>query len=181
METVRYFGLEFSQEIPLDPQMFRNLAKLLFANVGTSPEEAIRVIRNLDKWTSLDQLFTPLKNKLYKDLNMKLDDLKKPEVSKRFQDKYFQWIKKFSCPTAEEVTEIAHIYKNIPERVFLQLIEKAVCEDNMPTKGIIEFLVKFSAKLSAKSIDNLLEVLYKRMEEANRTNEYTKLSTQFSN
>jgi hypothetical protein len=170
METEKYFGLEFSQGIPLDKQIFRNLAKLLFANVNTSPEEAIRIIRNVDQWPSLELLFTPLKNELYKDLNIELEDFIKPEVNMCFQKKYSQWIMKFSCPTSDEVTEIAHIYKNIPEYVFLQIIEKAVSNDDMPTYRITDFLFKFSTKLSTASIDNLLEVLYNRIVE-NRTNE----------
>lgn len=45
MKTIEtYFGLEFGDEFPLDQKTRRQLAKLLFANPNTSPEEAIRII-----------------------------------------------------------------------------------------------------------------------------------------
>lgn len=165
MATNKYFGVEFEDKFPLDDQLRRLLAMLLFANFETSPEEAYRIIRTVDRWSSMDQLFSPLKNEMYKVTNIGLKELKIPEIMERFQNKYFLWLRTFSCPTSKEVTEIARLYKNLPHPIFQQLIVKAISNVNMPANRIIEFLSEFSLIITQKNTDLLLDLLSKKINE----------------
>lgn len=158
-----YFGLEFGEEFPLDQKTRRQLARLLFANPKTSPEEAIRIIRNFDKWSPIDILLEFLQEELKRISQIDLYDFKEPKIRNLFFDKSLFWIKAFSCPTPEEIIEVALIFTNIPEIIFFNLIERVVSDDSMPPQKIIDYLTKYSSILPRKNIDALLDLYNLRM------------------
>lgn len=105
-----------------------------------------------------------LKEELKRISQIDLDNLKDTNFRKLFYNKYFSWIKTFSCPTTKEIAEIARIFKSISEDVLLDQIALAVCDDNMPPQKIIDYLTKYSSILpTRKNIDALLDLYNLRM------------------
>lgn len=164
MKTIEtYFGLEFGDEFPLHKETRRKLAKLLYANPNTYPEEAIRILHNLNLWLTFDQLIESLQAEVKKAAQINLDDFKESNIRKLFFDKFFFWVKAFSCPTPEEITEIAKIFTKIPEIIFLNEIERAVLDFKMPFPKICDYLKKYSSLMTHQQINVFLDIYNKKV------------------
>jgi len=168
-----YFGLDFSADYPFDQGTCRRLAKHLYANPSTSPEEAIRLLQNSNLWSSMhnlcltiDQLLCSFRSEIEKVSSID-DNINKPNFKKLLFDKNYSWIKVFSCPTPEEITEIAKYYTGISDTFLMSMVESIVIDENIPPQRIIDYLLKYSSLLSSKKTDSLLDCYNLKIAEIN--------------
>lgn len=166
-----YFGLEFPLDFPLDQTTCHRLAILLYANPSTSPEEAIRILRNHNLWLTIDQLLQSLQIEVKKIAQIDLDDFKVANVRLLLYNKSVSWIRAFSCPTPTEINEIAKLYPNIPEFLLLTQVERIVTEGNMPPHIIIDYLTKYTFMLSPGKTDFLLDLYNYKIAAINSSNQ----------
>lgn len=162
-----YFGLKFPIDFPFDQPTCHRFAMLLYANPSTSPEEAIRILRNHDLWLTIDQLLQSLHVEVKKIAQIDLDDFKVANVRLLLYNKSISWIRAFSCPTPLEINEIANLYPNIPGFLLLTQIERIVTEGNMPPHIIIDYLTKYAFLLPPGKTDFLLDLYNYKIAEVN--------------
>lgn len=154
----RYFGLEFSGDFAYGQEAHRQVAKFLFANPYTLPEEARRIMNSLDEWTSVDQLVNSLKIEVEKISQLNFSAFDEAKVQNPFVGKTFSWAYVFSCPTLREVQEVEKLFQTLPKNFLLDHLLIAVCDDRMPSQKIVDYLLNYISALSVETTDYLLDM-----------------------
>lgn len=153
-----YFGLTFTAEVPFDSTRRYGIAKLLFANPKTKTAEAIAFIKEPAIWMDIDRYMKSIEAEIEKIALIDPEDFHGINVGKLFFDKLSAWLQEFSCPTLEEINEVAKLFPLLPKNFMLDQILIIVMDDQMPIQKIVEYLINYISVLSVDTTDYLLDM-----------------------
>jgi len=151
-----FYGIKIKKNFPLSAIEQRSFYRMLFIH----PNLTIEKVKNRlnDSW------YIYHSKMLTDNMNKEIDEListynnpgTKNIVEKQIVEKIRLWIKEFSLPSPEDISEMATVLK-LSEVSLNKGIYSLYKTGLFPADSIIDYLMKYTPILSEKLIDNLLE------------------------
>ncbi|HNS17527.1 MAG TPA: hypothetical protein PKH94_09175 [Bacteroidales bacterium] len=148
--TQTYFGIRFTSEFPAGKKDRFRLAKVLFSNPATSPQDAFRMLSNIDLWPLIDALISRLEQEA--------DKWKKgrspAEIESGFQKKVNEWVKFYSFPSLDELESVANELEISSSGIIEFILDQV---QYLPPSSIMDFLKKYKKVIRENQVNVILD------------------------
>jgi hypothetical protein len=151
-----FYGITASNKYPIGISKQKVLFKLLFLDINVSAAKARTYLNDNFYFLHIDFILERMAKEIDNWTSQEDKDKKNIHVEIQITEKLEHWIKEFSLPSPEEISELARIY-NISETALNKKLYSLFESGKYAPGLIIDYLSKYSDNISNRLVDKLLD------------------------
>ncbi len=148
--TQTYFGIRFTSAFPAEKKDRFRLARVLFSNPSTSPQDAFRMLSNIDLWPLIDALIS----RLEQEADKWKKERSPAKIESVFQKKVNEWVKFYSFPSLDELESITKELEISSSEIIESILEQV---QDLPLSRMMDFLRKYKKVIREDQVNAILD------------------------